>query len=47
MTEKYFIWICTKCKKQLSEGTMGKKCSHCEEWTYNHKCKKEVVIIDG
>ena len=39
---KYYIWICENCKKQLSEDFMGNQCS-CGKWTYDHKCKKEVV----
>ena len=40
--EKYYIWICRNCGKQLSEEIMGKKCPHCTQWTYNVDCKKEV-----
>ena len=42
MPERYYIWICKKCKKQLSEETMGKQCPYCDVWTYDMDCKKEV-----
>ena len=37
---KYYIWICKKCKKQLSEEFMGNVCK-CGEWT---ECKKRVIL---
>ena len=42
----YIIYICNKCKKQLSEEIMGKKCPYCGEWTYHKDCKKEVILIE-
>ena len=44
--EKYYIWICTNCGKQLSEEIMGKKCPHCDKWTYNMDCKKQVKLFN-
>jgi len=42
----YFIWICKKCGKQISEDIMGKKCLFCNEWTYSKDCKKEVISFE-
>jgi len=41
----YYIYICKKCKTQLDESMMGKKCPECEEWTYYTDCKKECVLL--
>ena len=41
----YYIYICKKCKVQLSEDIMGSKCPECEEWTYHKDCKKECVLL--
>ena len=45
--EKYYIWVCKNCSKQLSEEIMGKKCPYCDEWTYNRDCKKQVKLEDS
>ncbi len=34
--EKYYIFICPECKKQVYEEDMGKKCKHCNNWLYYH-----------
>lgn len=44
MEERYYVWICNKCKKQLSKDIMGIKCPHCGKWTYDMDCKKEVEL---
>ena len=40
----YLIYICKKCKWQLSEDIMGKTCPYCSEWTYHIDCEKEVIL---
>ena len=42
--DKYYIWICKYCEKQLLADDMGKRCLHCENWAYNDECMKEVII---
>jgi len=44
---KYYIFVCPKCKKQISEEDMGKKCPHCKEWQYHMLAQKECVILEG
>jgi DNA-directed RNA polymerase subunit RPC12/RpoP len=43
--EKYTIYVCPKCKKQILEEFMGKRCPFCKEWQYYSKAEKEVAII--
>lgn len=43
---EYFIHICPRCKKQVSEDQMGLICS-CGEWLYHYTSKKIVVIQDN
>lgn len=43
---KYHIFICHKCKGQVQEKDMGKKCPHCQEWLYHYLSKKECVICE-
>ena len=42
---RYFIYACEKCGCQMEESNMGKKCPECGEWTYEHKCRKEVNLF--
>ncbi len=39
---KYEIYRCHKCKKQLTEDLMGKKCVYCGEWQYKHLALIEI-----
>ena len=32
----YEILICPKCKIQLSQDSMGKRCFNCQEWQYEY-----------
>jgi exosome complex RNA-binding protein Csl4 len=32
----YKVLRCPKCKNQLKEEDMGKKCPYCGEWQYEH-----------
>jgi rubrerythrin len=41
----YYIYVCKKCKSQMEEANMGKKCPECGEWTYYKDCKKECAIL--
>ncbi len=36
---KYKILRCHKCKSQMRESDMGKKCPICGEWQYHHKAE--------
>jgi len=41
----YHIYVCKKCKVQLTEMIMGKRCPECGEWTYYKDCQKECVLL--
>lgn len=42
--QPYKIYVCPKCKKQLKEEDMGKRCPFCKEWQYEHTALREVKL---
>ena len=42
--DKYYIFVCPNCQRQLHENDMGFRCPNCEEWQYDCTARRVAVV---